>query len=387
MKCVFLSIGCAALSATPAVAYQAQALVAQYDLDEVTGRVVHDGSGNQQDGAVDQGVQLGEPGAQPETGRSARFNAASSGNASIVAAPALTYLRSNLSVAVWVRPDDNDELMRIFGNRGSGWSCARTGAGLRFTVRFVQDYLMDCDVPANRWTHVAFVFDAGFDVTFYVDGENLGTVSGIFPAYEPGPDWTIGSLDGTSQFWDGRLDDLQVYVGSLTPQQVRYLYENPGATIDPMVGVPYCFGDGHDAICPCYNYGGHDSGCRNSTGYGARLRSTGSARISVDDLRFTVNQVPAQQPALLFVADNATNGGKGTPFADGLRCAGGNVRRLGVRVSSMNGSAGWGPGLRTVGGWSAGSMKRFQAWYRDPQGTPCGTGANTSNGVQVSFLP
>lgn len=74
-------------------------------------------------------------------------------------------------------------------------------------------------------------------------------------------------------------------------------------------------------------------------------------------------------------------------FGDGLRCAGGGVQRLGVRIPNENGVARFGPGLAESGQWHAGDVKRFQVWYRDPAGTPCGTGFNLSNGLQISFLP
>ena len=91
------------------------------------------------------------------------------------------------------------------------------------------------------------------------------------------------------------------------------------------------------------------------------------------------------QPALLFVGDNAINGGDGQPFGDGLRCAGGNVVRLGVQVPDGGGDASWGPGLGGSGGWQSGDTRRFQAWYRDPVGGPCGTGFSLTNGIEVLF--
>ena len=61
--------------------------------------------------------------------------------------------------------------------------------------------------------------------------------------------------------------------------------------------------------------------------------------MAADDLAFAALQLPAAQPALLFAGLNAVNGGNGNPFGDGLRCAGGSVVRLGVRVPDANGNA------------------------------------------------
>lgn len=95
------------------------------------------------------------------------------------------------------------------------------------------------------------------------------------------------------------------------------------------------------------------------------------------------NLLPSQ-PALLYVGNNAVNGGAGVVLNDGLRCAGGNVARLGVRFADAGGNASWGPGLGG-GMWSAGDTRRFQIWHRDSMGSPCGSGANLSNGLEITF--
>jgi hypothetical protein len=89
---------------------------------------------------------------------------------------------------------------------------------------------------------------------------------------------------------------------------------------------------------------------------------------------------------LAFVGEEATNGGDGTTFGDGLRCASGEVRRLGARLSDPSGTAVWASGLRALGGWLPGDTRRFQAWYRDPIAGPCGTGFNLTQGVQIQFV-
>jgi hypothetical protein len=34
-----------------------------------------------------------------------------------------------------------------------------------------------------------------------------------------------------------------------------------------------------------------------------------------------------------------------------------------------------------------GDTRRFQVWYRDPVGGPCGSAFNLTQGVEVSFTP
>jgi hypothetical protein len=151
------------------------------------------------------------------------------------------------------------------------------------------------------------------------------------------------------------------------------------------IGTAYCFGT--NAGCPCGNGGAADEGCENSTGSGATLSAGGSASAGADDLSFLSTNLLGGQPALLFAGTQSLNSGNGVTFGDGLRCAGGSVTRLGVQTPNGSGQAAWGPGLGNAGGWSNGDTRYFQVWYRNPQGSPCGTGFNLTHGLSVSFTP
>lgn len=152
-------------------------------------------------------------------------------------------------------------------------------------------------------------------------------------------------------------------------------------------GVAFCSGDGSASACPCGNVGAPGAGCANSSGAGAVLTGSGSASIGSDDLALGASGLLPGQPALLYAGNNAVNGGAGTVFGDGLRCAGGMVRRLGVRVPDALGAASWGPGLAAQAGWTPGDVRRLQAWYRDPLLSPCGNGFNLTQGLELAFLP
>ena len=66
------------------------------------------------------------------------------------------------------------------------------------------------------------------------------------------------------------------------------------------------------------------TGCANSTGGGGRLLPSGTGSVLIDDLRFAAVGLPAGTSAILF----AGSGTLSLPFGDGLRCAGGQLRRL-----------------------------------------------------------
>ncbi len=218
----------------------------------------------------------------------------------------------------------------------------------------------DYSEPAGGWRWVTgepFLYDN------WTTGEpNDGAGAEHYGGYWPADQW----------------NDYQVADGAVGRYVIEY---------DTLTGTSYCAGDGSATNCPCGNFGTNGEGCANSTGAGALLVGMGSQNALVDDLQFLLSNALPGQPALLFSGINAVNGGQGVLFGDGLRCAGGSVKRLGVQVPDAGGSAHWGPALAPLGEWGAGDVRYFQGWYRDPNGSSCGSNFNLSNGVEISFWP
>ncbi|MAF64816.1 MAG: hypothetical protein CMJ84_04060 [Planctomycetes bacterium] len=202
--------------------------------------------------------------------------------------------------------------------------------------------------------------------------------------------WLAGEPNNAGNY--GNEDFMELLQGGssgTTWNDVHPLEHSRGYVIEyeTTAAGAYCFGDGSGGVCPCGNPGGLSEGCGNSTGFGAMVAATGSSSVSADDLGFAGAQILPFQPALLFCGENAVNNGDGVVFGDGLRCAGGTVKRLGVQNGDATGDAAWGPGLANQGGWQPGDTKRFQIWYRDPGASPCGSGFNLSHGLEVAFVP
>ena len=156
---------------------------------------------------------------------------------------------------------------------------------------------------------------------------------------------------------------------------------------DTLVPTIFCPGDGTGTSCPCGNNGAAEEGCANGSGSGAKLLLEGSSSISAANLVLTASQLTPSQPGLYFQGNNAINGGNGNTFGDGLRCAGGGVIRLQVRFSSASGESATSIDIATNGGVSSGDTKRYQVWYRDPAGSPCGALFNLSNGLEITYVP
>ena len=152
-------------------------------------------------------------------------------------------------------------------------------------------------------------------------------------------------------------------------------------------GTSYCSGD--QGTCPCGNENdasNGDAGCANGANSGgAAMSASGSSSIGSADLALSATGLVPSQPGLYFQGNNAINGGAGNPFGDGIRCAGGGVIRLQVAFADANGESATSIDIGANGGVSAGDIKRYQLWYRDPNTSPCGGTFNLSNGIEITW--
>jgi hypothetical protein len=156
--------------------------------------------------------------------------------------------------------------------------------------------------------------------------------------------------------------------------------------VSPVSLVAFCFGDGSGTACPCGNAGVAGSGCASSAyAEGCELSAAGTPSIANDTLVLSAVRSTPSQPGIFFLANNAVNSGMGNSFGDGLRCAGGGVKRLQVRFAGGAGFASSSVNISQAAGLVAGDLKRLQWWYRNPVGSPCGYGFNLSNGLEVTW--
>jgi hypothetical protein len=154
-------------------------------------------------------------------------------------------------------------------------------------------------------------------------------------------------------------------------------------------GTAYCFGDGSGTPCPCGNPGSPGRGCANSTASGgALLEGAGSSSVGAANLVLVGSGAQPNQPGLFFQGNNATSGGSGFHNGDGLRCAGGGIRRLQIVTANPVGSSMTTVDIAALGLVAPGDTKRYQWWYRNPSpAAPCGTTFNLSNGLEVLWAP
>ncbi len=139
-------------------------------------------------------------------------------------------------------------------------------------------------------------------------------------------------------------------------------------------GIDTCFpGTGDRLPCPCGNPGILGRGCENSSATGgARLDAAGHASLLADTLHFTTSGERPTGTSVLM--QGSADLSSGVAFGQGLRCAGGIVKRLYVKTASGGAIEVPGPGELSVSArsaavgdtLSAGTSRWYAVYYRDP---------------------
>jgi hypothetical protein len=90
----------------------------------------------------------------------------------------------------------------------------------------------------NQWNHVAFTYESGTSVKFYMNGQFVqeSSISSI-PNTQDGP-LRIGSTDDPGRVFNGLLDDVRIYNRALSLTEILEQYRNFSIgvpTVDPIV--------------------------------------------------------------------------------------------------------------------------------------------------------
>jgi Tol biopolymer transport system component len=157
--------------------------------------------------------------------------------------------------------------------------------------------------------------------------------------------------------------------------------------------IPFCFGDGSGGACPCGNNGASARGCENSASTGgAELLATGNASLANDTLTITSS---GELASVLSIFLQGSSSVAPVNFGDGLRCAGGGLKRLyvlnassGAVTAPPSGGASFSARSAALGDvLTIGSTRQYQTYYRDPNLTfcpaPSGGTFNVSNGLSI----
>jgi len=121
----------------------------------------------------------------------------------------------------------------------------------------------------------------------------------------------------------------------------------------------------------------------NSVGAGAIIGHTGSFGITTNDLELNVAAAVPGQFGIFYFGPNQIS----TSFGHGVRCVGGQTRRLPVLQADLFGDASLPLDFTSApaSDITADSTWNFQFWYREA--ASAGGGFNLSNGLEITFCP
>ena len=254
----------------------------------------------------------------------------------------------------------------------------------------ISDDFFTVSVPDGGDLTVDVLFSTALgDIDCYLyDSSTVGTTCGDKANFL---DNGFTGSDNEQMTWSNTTGSTQTYYIQVN------LWDNAGnencndydlvITVDsPTIATVMCVGDGTDGACPCGNEStlGAGEGCKNSLGAGSILTAAGSTSVAADDISFTVTQARATQPGLLVQGSTVI----GTAFKDGFFCMGNPTERVEVVFTDGSGTGTTAGSVVTNGLITPGVTRWYQMWNRDPGGvSPCGTGSNFSNGLEVTYTP
>ena len=236
------------------------------------------------------------------------------------------------------------------------------------------------DLPGGNFTSVAFSCNADGSVIVGSGTTALGTEAFIWDA-----------THGMRRLQDVLLSDygisttgwLLVRANAITPDGHTIVGEgvNPGGFPEGWVVhltstsiTSLCYPSSGGVIaCPCANPGLAGRGCDNSSATGgARLDASGTPSLAADTLQFTTS---GEKPsATSIVLQGSVLLPNGVVFGQGVRCAGGSLKRLYSKTASagsIHAPAAGDPSVSARAAAlgdsiSAGASRWYAVYYRDP---------------------
>ena len=231
----------------------AASLLAHWAMDEGTGTVLADSSGNSNDGTLISGTWTADRLGQ--AGKAILLDRQEIDIPNSVKAETVT-------LAAWINPTRYGSVSGpgcIFSSEtGHGatnfvWRLALINDGI-LRMEAVAPYSNSAEryikstagaIPLNEWHHVVGTYD-GTTVRLYIDGEPVGNTqygSQVLLNTSPTIPSTIGYMSWGLQYFGGTIDDARIYSGALTDIEVLSLAG--GSTIEAEIVVnddQMCFG-------------------------------------------------------------------------------------------------------------------------------------------------
>jgi hypothetical protein len=226
--------------------------VAEYSFDEDSGTVLHDVSGNGNEGTIE-----GAEWAPGKYGSALEFDPAQGDVVTIPDSEGLR-LSEEFTLEAWVRPAEGHPEMPVLGKAGSGqygyglFANGDEGSSLHPMGFVSHDQFVNShaysptDLPTNAWSHLA-VTDDGAHIRLYVDGQLTDERASEEVLTGTGP-LQIGGDEPVAEggLFDGRIDEVRIYDRGLNAAEVGADMEAPIQTpkSDPIAAWGFNEGEG-----------------------------------------------------------------------------------------------------------------------------------------------
>lgn len=193
--------------------------VGYWKLNERSGTVAHDVSGNGHHGTYRGSVGLADKGAFAE-GDAVTFD----GKSHVEIATGTWGGGKEITVEAWVNVhEQTSDFQAIVSAPGTDFVHLQLSSEGNIVV-----YTNAGDVvlphlpqaPLNAWRHLALVAGGGV-VKLYVDGELASSAQGTFDTIAPTSTLHIGSGYGGGRFFHGAIDEVAIYSYALPPERIR----------------------------------------------------------------------------------------------------------------------------------------------------------------------
>jgi Concanavalin A-like lectin/glucanases superfamily len=160
-------------------------------------------------------------------------------------------LTEEFTIEAWVRPGASTEAGALFAKENSvspryGYLLEDEGEHLSayFDESAESGHLASAEgsLPLHAWTHLALT-DDGAHTRLYIDGELAGSIAAV-PIAETDGDLRIGCDKIWNEYFDGRIDEVQIYERALSGTEVAADTEAPLQTPQQGPVAAYSFDQG-----------------------------------------------------------------------------------------------------------------------------------------------
>ncbi len=128
--------------------------------------------------------------------------------------------RSGLTLALWVQPRGGDHGAILFKEGEFGLLRDPVSGEIRWTLGN-STFATGSVLPSGEWAHLAMTWD-GAQLRAYVNGEAVYTASAAPAVPDRQPLWIASTPQG--DYYNGLLDDLQIFDRALDAAEIRALY-------------------------------------------------------------------------------------------------------------------------------------------------------------------